>query len=71
MCCILLAIRKGCGPSEQRIYLLQHLGVRVGLGPKPKRLGLNVEEEEWAGLGCRRIAFLSRGPGEKEEEDQE
>lgn len=40
-------------------------------GPKPKRLGLNVEEEEWAGLGYRRIAFLSRGPGEKEEEDQE
>lgn len=29
-------------------------------GPKPKRLGLNVEEEEWAGLGYRRIAFLLR-----------
>ena len=30
-----------------------------------------MEEGQWAGLGYRRIAFLSRGPGEKEEEDQE
>lgn len=40
-------------------------------GPKPERLGLNVEEGPWAGLGYRRMAFLSRGPGKKEEEDQE
>ena len=30
-----------------------------------------MEERQWAGLGYRRIAFLSRGPGEKEEQDQE